>query len=92
MSLQYNAVCCKSFICFVGYTVASDFKTIKLVFGTMCFPEMDCATGCTPLLNTKTLLDNVALMRGCHTPYSEAIVGCHCCKCIPTFHHAQGCR
>jgi hypothetical protein len=50
-------------ICFVGYTITSNFKTIKLVFSTMCFPEMDCATGCTPLLNTKTLLDIVALMR-----------------------------
>ena len=50
-SSQYNAVCCKSLICFVSYTITSDFKTVKLVFSTMCFPEMDCATGCSPPLN-----------------------------------------
>ena len=57
MSSQYNAACCKSFICFVSYTITLDFKTVKLVFSTMCFPKMDCPTGCIPLLNTKTLLD-----------------------------------
>ena len=59
MSSQYNAVCCKSLICFVGYTITSDFKTVKLAFSTVCFPEMDCASGCSPLLNTKTLLDTL---------------------------------
>jgi hypothetical protein len=44
-------------ICFVSYMITSDFKTIKLMFNTVCCPEMDLATGCTPLSNTKTLLD-----------------------------------
>ena len=39
MSSQYNAVCCKSFICFVGYMITSEFKTIKLVLAPCAFPK-----------------------------------------------------
>lgn len=47
---HHNIMLC--FICFVGYTIASDFKTVKQMFSTVFFPKTDCATGCTPLLNT----------------------------------------